>query len=62
MLISFGLFILPVIPHVNGIGISFGFYLIFQFVIVESLSMAFTSDGKRQRLPLIFFSFLVILE
>ena len=26
-LISFSLFILPVIPHENGIGISFGFYL-----------------------------------
>ena len=34
-LISFGLFILPVIHHENGIGISFGFYLIFQFVIVS---------------------------
>ena len=34
-LISFSLFILPVIPDENGIGISFGFYLIFQFVIVS---------------------------
>ena len=30
--------------------------------ILERLSMAFTADGKRQRLPLIFYSFLVILK
>ena len=29
---------------------------------IESLSMTFTADGKRQRLPLIFYSFLVILK
>ena len=29
---------------------------------VERLSMTFTADGKRQRLPLIFYSFLVILK
>ena len=29
---------------------------------LESLSMTFTADGKRQRLPLIFYSFLVILK
>ena len=28
---------------------------------IESLSMTFTADGKRQRLTLIFYSFLVIL-
>ena len=28
---------------------------------LESLSMTFTADGKRQRLTLIFYSFLVIL-
>ena len=28
----------------------------------ERLSMTFTADGKRQRLPLIFYSFLVILK
>ena len=28
----------------------------------ESLSMTFTADGKRQRLPLIFYCFLVILK
>ena len=31
-------------------------------VIIERLSMTFTADGKRQRLPLIFYSFLVILK
>ena len=30
--------------------------------ILERFSMAFTADGKRQRLPLIFYSFLVILK
>ena len=30
--------------------------------ILERLSMTFTADGKRQRLPLIFYSFLVILK
>ena len=30
--------------------------------IVERLSMTFTADGKRQRLPLIFYPFLVILK
>ena len=39
-LISFGHFILPVIPHENGIGISSGFYLIFQFVIVSFLNQS----------------------
>ena len=29
---------------------------------IESLSMTFTADGKRQRLPLIFYSFLVIIK
>ena len=29
---------------------------------IESLSMTFTADGKRQRLTLIFCSFLVILK
>ena len=29
---------------------------------LERLSMTFTADGKRQRLPVIFYSFLVILE
>ena len=29
---------------------------------IERLSMTFTADGKRQRLPLIFYSFLVILN
>ena len=42
MLISFGLFILPVIPHENGIGISFGFHLIFQFVIVSFSNQSIT--------------------
>jgi len=32
------------------------------FASLESLSMTFTADGKRQRLPLIFYSFLVILN
>ena len=32
------------------------------FLPIESLSMTFTADGKRQRLPLIFYSFLVILK
>ena len=31
-------------------------------LIIERLSMTFTADGKRQRLPLIFYSFLVILK
>ena len=30
--------------------------------LIESLSMTFTVDGKRQRLLLIFYSFLVILK
>ena len=30
--------------------------------LLESLSMTFTADGKRQRLTLIFYSFLVILK
>ena len=30
--------------------------------ILESLSMTFTADGKQQRLPLIFHSFVVILK
>ena len=30
--------------------------------LLERLSMTFTADGKRQRLPLIFYSFLVILK
>ena len=30
--------------------------------LIERLSMTFTADGKRQRLPLIFYSFLVILK
>ena len=29
---------------------------------IERLSMTFTADGKRQRLPLIFYSFVVILQ
>ena len=29
---------------------------------IERLSMTFTADGKRQRLPLIFYPFLVILK
>ena len=28
---------------------------------IERLSMTFAADGKRQRLPLIFYSFLVVL-
>ena len=31
-------------------------------LLLERLSMTFTADGKRQRLPLIFYSFLVILK
>ena len=35
----------------------------FPMVTVESLSMTFTADGKRQRLPpIFFFNFLVILQ
>ena len=30
--------------------------------LIERLSMTFTADGKRQRLSLIFYSFLVILK
>ena len=30
--------------------------------LLERLSMTFTADGKRQRLSLIFYSFLVILK
>ena len=33
-----------------------------KFKGLERLSMTFTADGKRQRLPLIFYSFLVILK
>ena len=29
---------------------------------IESLSMTFTADGKRQRLPLTFYSFVVIIK
>ena len=29
---------------------------------IEKLSMTFTADGKRQRLPVIFYSFLVIIK
>ena len=31
-------------------------------LVIERLSMTFTADGKRQRLPLISYSFLVILK
>ena len=31
-------------------------------VTLESLSMTFTADGKRQRLPLMFYSFHFILK
>jgi len=50
-LISFGLFILPVIPRENGIGISFGFYLICQFVIVSfsNQSIAQIKESENDR-------------
>ena len=53
-LISFGLFILPVIPHENDIGISFGFYSVFQFVIVSSSNQSIAqikeSESDRDQL------------
>ena len=30
--------------------------------LIERLSMTFTTDGKRQRLPLTFYSFIVIIK
>ena len=48
-LISFGLFILPVIPHENGIGISFGF--LFNLSICNSLileSIYHTNQGEQK--------------
>ena len=58
-------YVFPVIcyiKHVLVMGPCHGIKERFSFNSLERLSITFTADGNQQRLPLIFYSFLVILQ